>query len=77
MSNEKQNHKRSEPVKLSDYALSHRTGSESENNTLNTIEYWCGTFYLRIIDAIDIHLEKRFSDESLELVRDLLTTFLT
>lgn len=71
VSNEKQNRKCSEPVKLRDYVLSHRTGAESENNTLSTTKYWRGTVYLRIIDAIGIHLEKRFSDESLELAKSI------
>lgn len=43
MSKEKQTRKRPEPAKLQDYALSHRTGAASENNTSNTIEYWCTT----------------------------------
>ncbi|XP_060857951.1 zinc finger MYM-type protein 1-like [Metopolophium dirhodum] len=71
VSKEKQTRKRREPAKLQDYALSHRTGAESENNTSNTIEYWRTTVYLRIIDAIIINLEKRFSEESLELAESV------
>lgn len=67
MSKEKQTRKRPEPAKLQDYALSHQTGAASENNTSNTIEYWCTTVYLRII----INLEKRFSEESLELAESV------
>lgn len=71
VSKEKQTRKRREPAKLQDYALSHRTGAESEDNTSNTIEYWRTTVYLRIIDAIIINLEKRFSEESLELAESV------
>lgn len=67
----KQNRKRREPAKLQDYALNHRTGAESENNDSNTIEYWRTTVYLGIIDGIIINLEKRFSEESLELAKSV------
>lgn len=50
MSKEKQNRKRHEPAKLQDYAMSHRAGAESENNTSNTIEYWRTIVYLKIIN---------------------------
>jgi len=71
VSKEKQTRKRREPAKLQDYARSHRTGAESENNASSTIEYWRTTVYLRIIDGIIMNLEKRFSEESLELAESV------
>jgi hypothetical protein len=71
VSNKKQNRKRREPTKLQDYDLSHRTRALSENNTSNTIEYWCTAVYLRIIDGIIVNLEKHFSEETLELAKSV------
>jgi hypothetical protein len=64
-----QKRKRREPVILQDFALNTSTGVVCEVDDLSTSVniYWRRTVYFRIIDEVISNLNKRFSNESLEL----------
>ncbi|CAI6373395.1 unnamed protein product [Macrosiphum euphorbiae] len=65
-----QKRKRKEPITLQDYALTIPTGatcSINEDECVSVDVYWRRTVYFRIIDDVISNLNKRFSDESLEI----------
>lgn len=69
-----QKRKRREPVILQDYALTTPTGAACSTNddlSASVDNYWRRTAYFRIIDDVISNMNKRFSDESLELATSI------